>query len=317
MKNSSAKKSGLGIVALATGIMLASNNIDAYAQTSQNKKFPKNQDHGAAFYQGKTNSAYSLEEKVFFNPITGKDERFYMQYLEKDKYANDLDVAALDFYKTIPRMNLQTGKVGELKSEEGMYVYFPEKLSDGKEANSIVIDNLHIGDWCDDQIRKRAGAGNGTNYISITDMEKLLPEEERLKLGDNRRYIVLTLPKDKQGKGKTNHYLIPVDEAHEIGFNPVTKKLTIYGKVYRGNLEKGVVSVDTKTGTVKTGVGTELGRDSTFVEQADSTKSREPRNITPYFIIGADGNTNFLGGDLGVQYGPFALVGNYGKAKDE
>lgn len=315
-KIKSVKNTLAGLAMTGLGLIVASQDVDA-----QKTKFPENQDHGAAFYKGKTNSVYSLEEKVFYNAITGKEERFYMQYVDKNKYANDLDIVALDFYKTIPKMNLQTGKVGELRSEDGSYYFTPEKLADGKEANSIVIEDLHIADWCDDQIRERAGVEKGINYISITDMEKLLPEQERLRLGDNRKFIVLTVPKELQTKGKTNYYLVPVDAEHEIGFNPVTKKLTLYGKVYRGNLDETPVKVDTKTG-VASPIGTNLNRDESFQEsKSDSAEVKQPKEKKPSklsLIVGGEGDGNaFWTGELGVQYGPIAIVGDMGKGANE
>jgi len=310
MKNSLVKKLGMGV--LGTGILLGANSLDADAQK---KKFPENHDHGAAFFKTKGNSEYSLEEKVFYNEITKKDERFYVQHIDKEEYSDDLDIASLDFYKTIPRSNLKTGEVSKLTSEEGMYLYFPEKLSNGQLANKIVIENLHIGDWCDYQIRDKAGVAKGTNYVSITDVANLFPEHQRLRLGDWREFINLTVAKDGQLEGKTNHYLIPVDEEHEVGYNPINKKVIIYGKVFRGSLKKGPVAVD-----VKTSIGTELGRDETFQEkevEKEEVASTPTKKKDLYLIFGANANEEFAEGQFGIQYGPIALVANYGQGKDE
>ena len=305
------KKLVLPVAATAILSTVAIQDVDA----QRKQKFPENHDNGAVFFNSKGNSEYNLEEKIFYNQVTGKDERFYMQYIDKEKYTDDLDIVALDFYKTIPKMNLKTGKVSELTSKDGMYIYFPEKLENGKLANSIVIDNLHIGDWCEDQIRDRAGVTKGINYISISDLKNLLPEHERLKTGDGRDFIVLTVAKERQVEGKTNHYLVEVDDKHEVGFNPVTKKPIIYGSIYRGNLEKGPVAVDAQLG-----MGGELGRDESFKEQEEPTEEKEtstPKKKDLYVIFGANANDKFFEGQVGVQYGPFALVGNLGKAKDE
>ena len=313
------KKLVLPVAATAILSTVAIQDVDA----QRKQKFPENHDNGAEFYQGKGNSEYSLEEKIFYNQVTGKDERFYMQYIDKEKYADDLDIAALDFYKTIPKMNLKTGEVSELTSEDGMYIYFPEKLENGKLANSIVIDNLHIGDWCEDQIRDRAGVTKGINYISISDLKNLLPEHERLKTGDGRDFIVLTVAKENQVEGKTNHYLVEVDDKHEGGFNPVTKKPIIYGSIYRGNLEKGPVTVDAQPGNM----AGELGIDETFKEQeAEETKEedkKEPSKLVKQLGIevGAGTNKEVTAGIFGnVPVTPWLRAeafGNYSVVKGE
>ena len=318
MKNSLIKKLGIGVLTASALLGINSQNANA-----QKRKFPENNDHGAKFYQYKEDSNWSLEEKVFYNNETGKQERFYMNHIDADKYQGDLDFAALDFNKTIPKMNLQTKEISELTSKEGMYVYFPEKLANGQLANSIKVTNSHIAGWCENQIRAKAGVQKGVNYISIDDIKNLFPEQGRLRLGNEEDFIVLTVPKDLQKKGKTNHYLIPVDNKHEVGFDPETKKIILYGSIYRGVLENAPA-----TFKAESSIGSDLGRDESYKEPAQNEKKSKAKKSNAkkgaaYLIFGANTNfgeninDKFWEGNLGIQYGPVALVGSYGQAKDE
>lgn len=326
MRNSLAQKSGIGIGLLATGIMLASNNVDAYAQNKNDYKY---HDKGAKFKEYSSKSNDLLEEKVFYNAVTKKDERFYVQHLDKnlkDKYKDDLNIAALPFYSTMPMINSKTGNMSCLVSDT-MYLFFPIK------EESLELKNSHVPDRCDDQIKDIAGVEKGVNYIStsyVKDYFKKLSKDMVLELGSGESYLILTLPKEQQVNGKTNQLYIPLDDEHQWGVNPRTKKLWVFGKMYRGLVETGADKNKASSAMTSgsTGLVSKLGEKDSFSEAVKEAGKKEAKkeskdstskSAKPYIILGGDAGKDFLffEGELGVQYGPLALIANYGKAKDE
>jgi len=293
----------IGIGALGAGSLLVSNAVDAYAQ---NKKFLKEQDHGASIEIDKGKSKYSLEEKIIYG------DRFYFHNLGK-KSEGGLGLAALDVHNSQIILNSSTKEVEEIKADK-QYIYKKVKLADGNFANEIKIKGVKISGWCDEQIKKKANVPKGTDsYITQTDVQSLLPEIEILELANGKKfYYPKVLASELNKVGETNHYLIPLETA-KIGLNQADKSITIYGEIYKGYLENGVVVI--RADQTSSGQASEVGRDSTIVspeqEQADSTKPKIKMPSSAYLIIGGEGTPNFIGGDFGIQKGPLALVANY------
>jgi len=301
-------------VVFTTAGIFYSQNADAQIRSEY-----KDHNKGAKFKEYASKSEDLLEEKVFYNNVTKQNERFYLQHIDKKMYENDLDITSLPFYNTMPLMNFKSGNVSHLVSDTA-FAYFPIK------ERSLELPNTHVGDRCDDQIRDIAGVGKGVNFISTSyakDYFKSLSKDMVLELKDGRAYLVVTLPKEKQIKGKTNHLLIPFDEEHKWGVDPKTKNLWVFGDIYEGR-----VITDKSTGQASrvvvdgnTGLVAKLGEKDSFadaIQEVEKEKEKiaekdslaNKKNL--YLILGAEGNKNFLGGDLGVQYGPLALVGNMG-----
>ena len=309
-----------GLALIGAGYLISSQ--DAYAQI---KSEYKNHDKGAKFGAYSTKTEDIIEEKVFYNPATKKEERFYIQHLDKDlknKYKNDLNIAAFPFYNTMPLAGMGSGNMSHFVSDS-IFLYHPIA------EKSLEITGSHVPDLCDDQIRELAGATKGMNYIStsyVKDFFKKLKKDIVLELENGEAYLTLPLSKDKQIKGKTNHLLIPLDDEHLWGVDPKTKMLWAFGIIYEGLPEEGSAMISGNTGLVSKLEASKLGEKDNLVaaiqeaERKESKTSEKDSTNTKknlYLILGAEGNKEFLGGDLGVQYGPFALVGNYGKAKDE
>ena len=301
MKNSLVKKLGIGVT--ATGIALGANSLDAGAQ---NKSDYKDIDKDGLFKGYSTNTNDGFQEKVFFNDATGKYDRFYIQHLDKDT------IAALPFYGTMPIMDFKSGDVSHLVSDS-MYVFQPIK------ERSFELGGSHAPGLCDEQILKTAGVEEGTNYISnsyVKNYFKKLPGDMVLELEDGKSFLVMPLPLDQQEDGKTNHLHVPFDDEHQWGVDPITKKLWVFGTIYRGILETGKPVM----ASASTGLVSRLGEKDSFaeaVEEAGEKETKERKKGSLYWIAGANGNDKFIEGQFGVQKGAIALVANYGLGKDE
>jgi len=303
MKNSLVKKLGIGVT--ATGLALGANSLDADAQ---NKSNYKDIDKDGLFKGYNTNTNDVFQEKVFFNEATGKYDRFYIQHLDKDT------IAALPFYGTMPIMDFKTGDVSHLVSDS-MYVFKPIK------ERSFELGGSHAPGLCDDQILKTAGVEEGTNYISnsyVKNYFKKLPGDMVLELEDGKSFLVMPLPLDQQEDGKTNHLHVPFDDEHQWGVDPITKKLWVFGTIYRGILETGKPVM----ASASTGLVSRLGEKDSFaeaVEEAGEKETKERKKGSLYLIFGANASPDFkfVEGQFGVQKGPIALVANYGLGKDE
>ncbi len=161
--------------AMVTAGVLYSQNADA-----QIKSDYKNHDKGAKFREYTAKSNDLLEEKVYYNAVTKKEERFYVQNLDKNLYENDLNKALLPFYNTMPIMDMKTGDVSYLVADTA-YALFPIK------EKSLEITASHVPDRCDDQIREIADVQKGVNYIStsyVKDYFKKLSKDMVLELED-------------------------------------------------------------------------------------------------------------------------------------
>lgn len=332
MKNSLVNKIVDGAKEIGKKVILpltfVAGSYIASGQTAdaQRKDFPKNMDYGASFsdvkeYASQFNGA--VEEKVFYNKHTGKTERYYIVDVDKSKYKDDLDIGGLEFYSTTPLANAATGKM-TLKADSGMYFFRPAKTEDGKILNHLSISDSHIADWCENQIREKAGASEGTNYISISDVRNLfanLPGNPILHLGNGLDLLVMTVPKNKlDRRGKMNQYFVPLDKNHEIGFNPQTKEMEVYGPVFlpaREEKKEGKVEpVSVEVGGL---AASNAEHDSTYTQTETEGKQKAPRESTLYLIGGFNTTPDFnlMQGEAGVQFGHIGLVGNFGKMRDE
>ncbi len=312
MKNL-ANKIGLGL--LISGVASAFTSQKAKAQV---KSEYKDHDTGAKFKGFTPTSKKIFEEKAFYNEPKKRHDRFYIQYLDTAQYKNDLNIAALPFYGTMPIMN-STGAPSYLVSDS-MFVFFPEPY------RSFEIKESHVSDRCIFQIIEKAGVGEGMNFIStssVKDYFKSLREDCVLELGDGKSFLTFTLPTEKQVEEKTNQIYLPLnDDKIQFGIHPVTKKLWAFGTIYRGNLKLGPVMASGTTGVVS-----KLGELDNFADVIDKAKTLEDSVIAEvdtidqkrdfYLIGGVSGNGQFLGLDIGAGYGPVAIRGRVSKAKDE
>ena len=121
MKNSLVNR--LGITGIGITTILGANSLDA---TAQNKSEYKDLDKNGKFTGYNTNTNDVFQEKVLYNEATKKYERFFIQHLDKNMYKDDLNIAALPFYGTMPIMDFKSGNASHLVSDS-MYVFQPIK----------------------------------------------------------------------------------------------------------------------------------------------------------------------------------------------
>ena len=327
-------------VILPTAILVGGTISESDAQ---NHSKYKNHDIGAKFtkYQiiGKGDI---LEEKLFYNPVTKKHDRLYVNFLDKDGkklYDDDLDIAALPFEETFPMMQLGSTKA-EYLDAKGLFHY-----REIKDFNKFVIPESHVANRCPDQIvllangvnptqftlaeaTKEANKFRGKNYISQSntkDYDDTMPETSVLTLGNGDQYFVYPLSKEQQEKGKGNHILIPMNNDNYWTYDPKTKDLIIKGTFYRAVYEGNPSIMTEKKGITRLGTG-RLEKDTLDVDKEtkkELKKQEKDRNL--YLIFGAntnpetfDGqNPEYWGIEFGFQKGPLSLIMSYGKAQDE
>ena len=128
-------KKALPYLAMGAGVVyLSAQDADAQVRSDY-----KDHDKGGKF-KGYTPSSNGIfEEKVFYNPVTKNDERFYIQNLQENLYNGDLNIAAFSFDNTFPIMGFKTGDPSHLVSEE-MYVFLPRK------EDVLEIEESHVSD---------------------------------------------------------------------------------------------------------------------------------------------------------------------------
>jgi hypothetical protein len=262
-----ARKVGKVVAPVVVGGILSTSNVDAQSY----KSAYENHDLGAKFRKYEVTSNDVLEEKVFYNPVTKKDDRFYINYLDKDgkkTYEDDLDIAGFSFEESNPMIQLGSSEV-EYISSSGIYHY--RKV---KEFDQFVMDETHVGNRCPDQIillangidptkmtpldaKKKADLlrSRGQNYISqsrVSDYDDSMPLTSVLKLGNGEEYFVYPLNEKQQEEGKTNHILIPLTNENYWTYDPKTKDIIIQGTFYRG-IRDSNASIMTENGIKRLG----------------------------------------------------------------
>ena len=152
-----------------------------------------------------------------------------------------------------------------------------------------------------------------------------MPKTAVLKIGNGEEYFVYPLPKEQQEEGKTNQILIPMNDENHWTYDPVTKDIAIHGTFYRG-IREGQPAMMTGESIKRLGTGRleKSEFDEEMFDKANKESRKQDRKKDFYLIAGInsfamplEGNeTRQLNGELGIQYGPIALVGSYGTMKD-
>ncbi len=306
---------GKKVLPVAGTILTLATIQDADAQK---RKFPVTQDKNAYFYVNDKKSQYSVEPKKIYGDL------FYMHYREPESEDalitnSGKGLAGLALEKTIPVYNLNSKDIVEMRSK-GEYIYRKVKLSNGEYANEIAV-NIDTSNLSNDQILEKFGIPKGDeNAIYQIPMERIIPNLEILSLEDGTKLIPLEISEEFQTESKTDHYFVQITDSTLGGFNLETNKLELYAPIYRGFLKEGEVVIKrAQTDAVKSGKTSE----TRIITASDETKTSK---ADCYLIFGVEVNKDLefkedkisgVQGILGIQYGPVAIVGNLGNAKDE
>ncbi len=191
---------------------------------------------------------------------------------------------------------------------------------------------------CDKQLNKKNGMGENASYIAKENLEEILKQlTSNLNTLNLNRVINDQLLKTNlyfPSATDSTVYLIPniegytklrilsatenengvVSRARQVA---IVSPLGVYEKS-QGDLDAHIDNVPTSSvsGTAETGYHDEDIQTKEKVQKSvetDSTKTK--RNL--YLIAGVNANDKFVEGQFGIQFGPVALVGNYGQGKDE
>ena len=248
----------------------------------------------------------------------------------------------VSFYRNTAQYDLDAYTKGFLKvSSKEPYIWVRAKDKSGKDLNVIPLSlkinpktgkpEIYSEVLCDNQLNKKNGiTDKNASYIARENLEEILKQ-----LTNNLHTIDLNRNINGQ-KIRTNFYfpaasdstvyLIPnIAEYTKLRILPARKNkngvtsrirqvaivspLGVYEQVRtKGEVNISNVPTSSISGTVVNPYHESFRKEKKEIKQ-NSAKS--------YFILGANANQTFAEGNLGIQYGPIALVGNYGQAKDE
>jgi len=256
----------------------------------------------------------------------------------------------VSFYKETAQYDLDAYTKGFLEvSSKEPYQWVKAKDANGNHLNVIPLSlkrNLKTGKpeiyaeiLCDSQLNKKNGiTDKNTSYIAKENLENILKQltDNLSTLNLNRKINGQTIKTNfyfPSASDSTVYFIPNIEDYTKLRILPATKDekgvtsrirqvaivspIGVYEKVrIDGEVSIDNVSISKISGTAVDGYADEsiTSNQKTSEEKQDSTKKK---NL--YLIFGANASPDFkfVEGQFGVQYGPIALVANYGLGKDE
>ena len=253
----------------------------------------------------------------------------------------------ISFYKNTAQYDLDAYTKGFLEvSSKEPYQWVKAKDAEGNYLNVIPLSlkinpktgkpEIYAEILCDEQMLKRDGiTDKNASYIAKENLEEILKQltNNLSTLNLNRRINEQTIRTNYYFPAASDStvYLIPNIEGNtKFRILPATKnkngtlsrirQVAIVSPlgVYEKTKTNGEVIINSVPTSSVSGTAVDAYAEPIQVgEPQDSTKTKTPKEMALYGILGANANNKFIEGQLGIQYGPVALVGNYGKGKDE